>query len=287
MVYHMTKYIDFSILNLPTYRTSVREGNSSRSPTSNTKLIAPARASLSNTRTLPNMSLSSQQLVSSDWKISQCTKKPSASGPTNRKRKPCAQSFSPPVVHWAGQRPHKVSRTARRTNFLPIAADNDEALAFDATPDAGNDNGYMFVKPFPSISPQEVKLKSEKMSESEESGAADPKKEKKKNNKMMLSKADGRAAHNFKKASNLLFPKKKSKLIGMEKLGDGVQRQGGKSKNLASSRSVMPMAVKKLGNVGKTKQPRPSKMDLDKAERQAFPYSFLLYLSDCVFLLCL
>ncbi|GAB4853764.1 hypothetical protein Ancab_017957 [Ancistrocladus abbreviatus] len=254
-------------------KTSVREDYSSASPTSNTKVPASARAPRSSTGAFPKLSPVVHRQSASDWEISQSTNRPSSvSGPNNRKRTPSARSSSPPVAHWAGQRPQKISRTARRTNILPIVPSNDEAPPLDSTSDViGNDSGLAVTRRFPSSSPQHVKLKTDHiasaaLSESEESGVAEIKSRDK---RKMFDEVDDKVGQNVPKGSLLSLPPRKNKLIGGEDLGDGVRRQGRTGRGSISARSLAPTTCGKLGNVGTAKQLRTSKMSFDKTESKA------------------
>ncbi|GAB4837992.1 hypothetical protein Ancab_027518 [Ancistrocladus abbreviatus] len=255
-------------------KTGIHEDYSSTSPTSNTKVPASARAPRSSAGTLPKLSPTVyRQSASTDWEISQSTNRlSSGAGANNRKRMPSARSTSPPVGHWAGQRPQKNSRTARRTNFLPIVPSNDEAPVLDSISDANeNENGSAVARRFPSSSPQNVKLKSDQiasaaLSESEESGIAEIKSRDK---KKMFDEVDDKARQNVPKGSALLLPPRKNKPIAAEDLGDAVRRQGRTGRGSTSTRSLTPTAFEKLGNVGTAKQLRTSKMGLDRAESKA------------------
>ncbi|GAB2267741.1 hypothetical protein Dimus_002722 [Dionaea muscipula] len=259
--------VNFKAVN----HNSGREDYSSASPTSNTKVAVSARAPRSSTGGLPKSSPTlHRQSASSDWEISQSVEQPSASiGPNNRKRTASARSSSPPVAHWAGQRPQKISRTARRTNFLPIVSNNDESPALDSISDVlGHDNGSA-ARCFPNSSPQQVKLKGDNisaaLSESEESGVAETKiKDKKK----MFDEVDDKAGQNVQKGSPIVVPPRKNKLINGEDFGD-VRRQGRSGRGSTSTRSLLPTPFEKFGNVGTSKQPRTSKIGYDRPESKA------------------
>ncbi|GAB2218097.1 hypothetical protein Droror1_Dr00001315 [Drosera rotundifolia] len=247
-------------------QNNAREDYSSASPTtSNTKVPSSARAPRSGIGALPKSSPTvHRQSASSDRDISQGTERPSAStGPSNRKRPPSVRSSSPPFAGWAGQRPQKISRTARRTNVLPIVSNNDESPALDNISDAiGNNNGSA-TRRFPSSSPQHVKLQGDSLSESEESGVAETKfKDKKK----MFDEVDDKAGHVFQKGSPILPPPRKNKLINGEDLGDGVRRQGRTGRGLTSTRAP---TFEKRGNIGTPKQLRTSKIGYERSESKA------------------
>ncbi|XP_050270171.1 uncharacterized protein LOC126714184 isoform X1 [Quercus robur] len=255
-------------------KTNVRDDFNSASPTSNTKMNASVRAPRSGSGVAPKLSPVVQRAnVPNDWELSNCTNKPPAAvGSNNRKRMASTQSSSPPVAHWAGQRPQKISRTARRKNLVPIVSSNDETPALDTGSDVvGNDIGLGFARRMPGSSPQQVKLKGETLSsaalsESEESGAV----ETKSRDKCKKSdEIDEKVGQNVQKVSALVLPSRKNKPITGEEIGDSVRRQGRTGRGFTSTRSLMPMTVEKLGNVGTAKQLRSARLGLDKTESKA------------------
>ncbi|XVE97949.1 hypothetical protein REPUB_Repub03eG0062900 [Reevesia pubescens] len=255
-------------------KMSVRDEFNSASPTSSTKMNASIRGPRSGSGIAPKLSpVVHRATASNDWELSHCTNKPpTAGGANNRKRTTSARSSSPPVAHWAGQRPQKSSRTARRTNLVPIVSSNDETPSLDTMSDmAGNEIGSGFARRLSSSSPQQIKLKgdalsSAALSESEESGAAEIKsKEKVKKS----DEIDEKAGQYVQKVSTLVLPSRKNKLMTGEDIGDGVRRQGRTGRGITSTRSLMPMTVEKFGNVGTAKQLRSARLGLDKAESKA------------------
>lgn len=262
------------------FRANVRDDFNSASPTSSTKLNASIRAPRSGSCIAPKLSpIVHKATAPNDWDLSHCTNKPPAVGPNNRKRTASARSSSPPVAHWAGQRQQKSSRTARRTNLIPIVSNNDETLALDTVSDvSGNETGLGFARRLTGNSPQQVKMKgdpltSAALSESEESGAPEIKS---KDKGRKSDDIDEKAVQNVQKVSALGLPSRKNKLVAGEDLGDGVRRQGRTGRVFASTRSPMPMAVEKLGNVGTAKQLRSARLGFDKNERFNILLSFQL-----------
>ncbi|XP_038991544.1 uncharacterized protein LOC120114832 isoform X1 [Hibiscus syriacus] len=249
-------------------KMSARDEFNSASPTSNTKMNASIRAPRSGSGGGPKLSpVVHRTATSDDWEISHCTNKPpTAGGVNNHKRTMSTQSSSPPVANWAGQRPQKSSRTAR-TNLVPILSNNDELPLLD-TDMAGNEIGSGFPRRLSSGSPQQVKLKGDSLSsaalsESEKSGTAEIK------SKGRVTKSDEieeKAGQNVQKASTLILPSRKNKLMNGEDIGDGVRRQGRTGRAVTSGRSVMPVTVEKYGNVGTAKQLRSARLALNKSE---------------------
>ncbi|KAK8660644.1 hypothetical protein V6N13_051564 [Hibiscus sabdariffa] len=250
-----------------------RDEFNSASPTSSSKMNASIRGPRSGSGVPPKLSPVIHRTTSNDWELSHCTNKPpTAGGVNNRKRTISTQSSSPPVANWASQRPQKSSRTARRTNLVPILSNNDETPLLDTVSDmAGNEIGSGYARRLSSGSPQQVKLKGDALcsavlSESEESGAA----EIKSRGKVTKSdEIDEKAGQNVQKVSTLILSSRKNKLMNGEDIGDGVRRQGRTGRGVTSTRSVIPMAVEKYGNLGTAKQLRSARLGLDKAESKA------------------
>ena len=201
--------------------------------------------------------------------MSNCTNKPiSPVGVSNRKRMISMRSSSPPVSHWASQRPQKISRSARRTNLGPIVSSNDDN-PLDSTSDVvGNDTGLGFGRRMSGSSPQQVKIKGEPLSsaaqsESEESGAAEIKSREKTRKSEDL---DDKSEQGVQKVPALVLPTRKNKSVD-EDIGDGVRRQGRTGRAFPSTRSLMPMTVEKIDAVGTAKQLRSARLGFDKVER--------------------
>ncbi|CAK7352546.1 unnamed protein product [Dovyalis caffra] len=250
-------------------KASVRDDFNSASPTSSGKMNPSIRAPRSGSGITPKLSpVVHRATAPNDWELSHCTNKPPAVGANNRKRTASARSSSPPVAHWAGQRPQKISRTARRTNLVPIV-NNDESPTLDSVSDvSGNDIGVGFARRLSGNSPQQVKLKGDTLSsavlsESEESGATEVKS---KDKSRKSDEMDEKAGQNAQKISPLGLPSRKNKPVPGEDLGDGVRRQGRTGRGFTSTRSLMPMAIEKLGNVGTAKQLRSARLGFDKHE---------------------
>ncbi|ESW26618.1 hypothetical protein PHAVU_003G134300 [Phaseolus vulgaris] len=250
-------------------KATARDEFNSASPTTSAKMNTAVRAPRSGSGVAPKLSpVVHRAAVPNDWELSHCATKPPAAG-NNRKRVASARSSSPPVVPW--QRPQKSSRTARRTNFMSIVSNNDEAPALDTASDvAGNDLGLGFSRRLAGSSSQQIKLKADPstsaaLSESEESGVADTK-PKEKGRKP--EEIDQKSGQNVQKVSNLVLPTRKNKLVS-EEHGDGVRRQGRTGRSLTATRSLMPMTSEKLGNIGTAKQLRSARLGSDKNESKA------------------
>ncbi|XP_010548659.1 PREDICTED: uncharacterized protein LOC104820016 isoform X2 [Tarenaya hassleriana] len=254
-------------------KSNIHDEFNSSSPTSNAKTNASIRGPRSGSGLPPKLSPVVHNAPSpNDWDISSCTNKPpTVSGVTNRKRMTANRSSSPPVTQWASQRPQKISRIARRTNLIPIVSSNDDVPSSDNVSDIGcSEIGFGFHKRSPAASPQQVKLKGENsfstaaLSESEESG---PPEIKSRDKGKQSDEVDDKAADNVPKVSiPILQSRKNNKLAIGEELRDGVRRQGRTGRGFASTRSLTPMRLEKLGNLGTAKQLRSARQSLDKSE---------------------
>ncbi|KAH0917032.1 hypothetical protein HID58_024692 [Brassica napus] len=253
--------------------SNIHDEFNSSSLVSNTKPNASVRGPRTGTGLPPKLSpgLHYTPPSPSDWDISGCTNKPPpVSGVTHRKRMTSNRSSSPPVTQWASQRPQKISRTARRTSLVPIVSNKDETY-LDNISDAGcSDTGFEFYKRSPAASPQlktrgESSFSTAALSESEESG---PPEIKSKDKGKQSDEVDGKAAHNIPKVSiPALQSRKGNKRASGEEIGDGVRRQGRTGRGgFSSTRSLNPVGVEKLKNVGTTKQLRSARTILDKSE---------------------
>lgn len=253
-------------------RATLRDEFNSASPTSCAKMNTNIRAPRSGSAAGPKLSpVVHRAAVSNEWELSNCANKPPAGVSTNdRKCMASARSSSPPVAHWAGQRPQKSSRSARRTNFMPIVSISDDSLGLEAVSDeAGDDLGLGLARRLAGSSPQQIKLRgdplsSSVLSESEESGMVDIKL---KDKGRKPEEIDQKAGRNVQKVSNLVLPSRKNRLGSSEEHEDGIQRQGRAGRGFCSSRSLTPVTSEKLRNVGTAKQLRSARPANEKNER--------------------
>ncbi|XP_076918789.1 uncharacterized protein LOC143579335 isoform X2 [Bidens hawaiensis] len=252
-------------------KSNVREEFVSGSPTSSTKLngTGPVRGPRSGSNAVAKLSTVGQRATaSSDWDVVHGTNKnPGSFGSTNRKRTPSTRSPSPPVAQWADRRPQKISRTARRTNLVPILSTSDEVPGFDNTSDVtGSESGPGLTKRFAN-SPQRFKSKgdhfpSSTFSESEESGAAEIRSRDK---GKKSDEVEEKSQQNGQKMSTLFPPVRKNKAVNGEAVGDGVCRAGRTGRGFGSARGFAP-AVEKIRSEGTAKQLRTARLSFDKSE---------------------
>ncbi|CAN6880327.1 unnamed protein product [Brassica oleracea] len=202
----------------------------------------------------------------SDWDISGCTNKPPLlSGVPNRKRMTSNRSSSPPVTQWAGQRPKKISRVARRTSLVPFVSSNDDIPSSDNMSDVGcSETSFGFPKRSPAASPR-MRLKGENsLSTTALSGSEEFSPPEIKSKDKGKQSDEVKAALNVRKLSITGLQSRKNKLVfSGEELGDGVRRQGRTGRGFGSTRSVNPMGVMRHGT---TKQLRSARNSSDKNE---------------------
>ncbi|KAI3694420.1 hypothetical protein L1987_77385 [Smallanthus sonchifolius] len=252
-------------------KSNVREEFMSGSPTSSTKLRGTARGPRSGSSVMPKLSTVVQRATaSSDWDLVHGTSKnPGSFGSSNRKRTPSTRSPSPPVAQWADRRPQKISRTARRTNLVPILSSSDEVPGLDNTSDVtGSECGPGFPKRFPANSSQQFKSKGDHfpsftLSESEESGAAEIRSRDK---GKKSDEVEEKGEQNVQKMSNLFPPARKNKTVNGEAVGDGIRRAGRTGRGFGSARGP---PVEKIRNVATAKQLRTARLSFDKSESKS------------------
>ncbi|KAL8119989.1 hypothetical protein AgCh_017208 [Apium graveolens] len=255
-------------------KTNTVEELNSANPTSCSKLNAASRAPRSSSGIVSKLPpVVERETATIDWEISHCiNKNSSATGTHNRRRASSARSSSPPVAQWASQRPQKMSRTARRTNFVPNVTGNDETPSLDTISDAaGNENGPVFPGNLSGNSHQQVRLKGDQypstaLSESEESGAPEVKSREKCKNS---DEVDNKSGKNVQKIATLVVPPRKNKVASGDDIRNGIRRQGGTGRGFTATRSVVPVTTEKHGSTGTAKQLRSAKLGIDKTERKS------------------
>ncbi|KAL8191826.1 hypothetical protein R6Q57_028557 [Mikania cordata] len=256
-------------VNKPNFRDEFMSG----SPNSNTKLNGPTRGPRSGSSVVSKSTTVVQQATaSSDWDLVHGTiKKPGQFGSSNRKRTSATRSSSPPVAQWADRRAQKISRTARRTNLVPILSNSDEVPSLDnISVITGSESGPGFAKRFPASSPQQFKSKgdhfpSSTLSESEESGVAEIRS---KDKGKKSYEAEEKGEQNVQKMSTLVPPLRKNKMVNGEVVGDGIRRQNKTGRGFGSSHGATPQ-VEKIRHVGTTKQLRTTRHGFDKSESKS------------------
>ncbi|KAG9453519.1 hypothetical protein H6P81_006423 [Aristolochia fimbriata] len=259
-------------------RSSPREENSAASPgpVLTTKMSASARAPRSSSGSLSKLSPNIPRQIETpeEFENSQSVNKLHSVNGLNRKRMASVRSPSPPVTHWVGQRPQKITRVARRTNFVPLVASHDEAPSVETSIASGSgaDTGLGISRRSAANSPQQLKLKidhisSTGLSESEESGAA----ENKGKDKVSKKSCDGddKSGTSVQKITTQVLPSRKNK-IGLDgDLGGGIRKQGRSGRGFASLRSTLTCGTEKPENGVTSKQMRSARLGSEKTESKA------------------
>ncbi|XP_008792765.2 uncharacterized protein LOC103709271 isoform X1 [Phoenix dactylifera] len=247
-----------------------REDNFAANPTSLTKMNVPARGPRSNSGSMSKTSPSIHQMVgnSDDWEYSQSINKiSSVGGAVNRKRTASMRSSSHPV-QWVGQRPQKISRVARRSNFSPLVSNHDETPASDTGDNAGiHEDRLGLTRCLSSNASHQIKLKCDSvptsgLSESEESGVADSKSR----DKSKKCEIEENIGQSMQKITALALPPRKNKMAADEDIGDGAQRHGRVGRAFAPTRSGMAGPIEKLDNAVTVKQQRSTRAGSERIE---------------------
>ncbi|KAI4379556.1 hypothetical protein MLD38_005836 [Melastoma candidum] len=170
-----------------------------------------------------------------------------ATGAPNRKRSTSVRPPSP-VTCWP--RPQKISRSARRRNFVPTAMGNEESSPIGSTSDVIGEAGMGFPRRMHRSSPQHPKLKSEPLSSSMLSEGEDtefsdikPRERLKKADEM-----DEKFEETVHKVSPVIVSSRKNKYVSGKVLGDGIRRQGRSGRIFKTSRTSLPVSDVKVGN---------------------------------------
>lgn len=260
-----TSFLHDKTTNLEQDRTNVRALNKANlrddyiSGTSNTAKLHPvARGPRSGSVVVPKSSHVQRPTVSNGLEPGHGTSKnPGAISSTNhRKRSLSTRSSSPPVAQWADRRPQKMSRTARRTNLVPVVSTNDQVpgLGDITVSEKGRGFGRRFT---PVNSPKQFKSKgnsdhvqSSTLSESEESGAAEIRS---RDNGSKSEEVEDKSGLNVQKMMSALgVPTRKNKFMNDDDLPPGAScssttssRPGRTGRGFASARSVANVVTAK------------------------------------------
>ncbi|XP_050209438.1 uncharacterized protein LOC126660137 isoform X2 [Mercurialis annua] len=195
-------------------------------------------------------------------------------GTNNRKRSMPAESSSPPMAQWVGQRPQKFSRTRRANVVSPVSNHDEMQMSSEVghTSDFGTrltsagSNGSL-AKDLANGN-QLVKVKYDnvsspaRLSESEESGAC-ANFEGRPKEKVICGAGMTERSQNPNVGSSVVLLKK-SKLLNKENTGDGLRRQGRIGRGASSSRASISPVRDKLESPPSAKPLRSTKPIPDK-----------------------
>ncbi|KAG8085256.1 hypothetical protein GUJ93_ZPchr0010g9083 [Zizania palustris] len=194
------------------------------------------------------------QANSDDWEHSSGTNKlNSTSGSGNPKRTKSTHSLSPPT-QWGGQRPQKISRSARKSNLVPIITNTDGQSVSGSleSPSMNEESVGLPRRAFINCSQQTKRGDHILLNgyEGDESGVSEKKLRDK--SKRTGEMDDGHTG--FQKIAMLGHPSKRNKLSADEDVGDAARRQGRIGRGFTPTRPSTPASIDKLENVLPTKQ---------------------------------
>ncbi|KAL5202242.1 hypothetical protein ABZP36_013194 [Zizania latifolia] len=194
------------------------------------------------------------QANSDDWEHPSGTNKlNSTSGSGNPKRTKSTHSLSPPT-QWGGQRPQKISRSARKSNLVPIITNTDgQSVSGSLESPSINEESVGLPRRGSINCLQQTKRGDHGLlngSEGDESGVAEKKLRDKSKRTGELD--DGHSG--FQKISMLSHPSKRNKLSADEDAGDVARRQGRIGRVFTPTRPTTPASIDKLENAPTTKQ---------------------------------
>ncbi|CAM0955949.1 unnamed protein product [Alopecurus aequalis] len=224
--------------------TSVSKANgSARGPRSNSGSLLKSSSNIHRLQANPD-----------DWEHpSGPNKSNSASASGNSKRTKSAHSLSPPT-QWGGQRPQKISRSARKSNLVPIITPTDGPLVSGSLESPSISEQSAGLPRRASINgPQQAKRGDHGLStgsEGDEYGFAEKKLRDKTKRTGELD--DGHSG--FQKIAMLGHPSKRNKLSADEDTGDASRRQGRIGRGFTPTRPSTPSSLDKLENAPTTKQ---------------------------------
>ncbi|KAG2619918.1 uncharacterized protein LOC120665795 [Panicum virgatum] len=231
------------------------EDDSGGNITSLPKVNGSARGPRSNSGSLLKSSPNTHRLQanSDDWELSSGTNKLiSAGGSGNPKRTKSTHSLSPPT-QWGGQRPLKISRSARKSNLIPIIT-TDGALVPGSLDSPVNEDSAGLPRRASVNGLQQTKRGDHGLltgSEGDEPVVAEKKLRDKSKRAGELDDGHGSG---FQKIAILGHPSKRNKLSADEDIGDAARRQGRVGRGFTPTRPGTPVSIDKLENAPTTKQ---------------------------------
>ncbi|GJM88324.1 hypothetical protein PR202_ga04374 [Eleusine coracana subsp. coracana] len=212
--------------------------NISSLPKANGSARGPRSNSGSLLKSSPN--INRLQATSDDWENPSSTNKLiSATGSGNAKRTKSTHSLSPPT-QWGGQRPQKISRSARKSNLVPIITSTDGALVPGSLDSPVNEDSTGLPRRASVNGLQQTKRDHglSTGSEGDESGIAEKKLRDKTKRAGELDDGNGSG---FQKIAMLGHPSKRNKLSADEDIGDAARRQGRAGRGFTPTRPGTPL----------------------------------------------
>ncbi|KAL6630973.1 hypothetical protein ACP70R_028313 [Stipagrostis hirtigluma subsp. patula] len=248
--------LDKEMPNPRTVVSKLNEDDSGANISSIPKANGSARGPRSNSgsvlKSSPNIHRS--QASSDDWEHPSGTNKlNSAGGSVNHKRTKSTHSLSPPT-QWGGQRPQKISRSARKSNLVPIITSADGASVPGSLDSPVNEDSTGLPRRASVNGLQQTKRGDHGLStgsEGDDTGVAEKKLRDKSKRTGELDDGQGSG---FQKIAMLGHPSKRTKLSADEDIGDAARRQGRIGRGFTPTRPGTPASIDKLENAPITKQ---------------------------------
>jgi hypothetical protein len=194
------------------------------------------------------------QATSDDWEHPSSTNKlTSPSGSGNAKRTKSTHSLSPPT-HWGGQRPQKISRSARRSNLVPIITSNDGALVPGSLEGPINEDSVGIPRLASVNGLQQTKRGDHGLSTGSEGDEPEIAEKKLRDKSKRADELDDGNGSGIQKIAMLGHPSKRNKLTADEDIADAIRRQGRVGRGFTPTRPGAPVSIDKLENAPTTKQ---------------------------------
>jgi len=192
------------------------------------------------------------QASSDDWEHPSGTNKLISAGASgNHKRTKSTHSLSPPT-QWGGQRPQKISRSARKSNLVPIIT-TDSALVPGLLDSPINEDCAGLPRRASVNGLQQTKRDHGLSTGSEGDEPVVAEKKLRDKGKRAGELDDGHGS-GFQKIAMLGHPSKRNKLSADEDIGDAARRQGRVGRGFTPTRPGTPVSIDKLENAPTTKQ---------------------------------
>ncbi|PUZ66474.1 hypothetical protein GQ55_3G311700 [Panicum hallii var. hallii] len=231
------------------------EDDSGGNITSLPKVNGSARGPRSNSGSLLKSSPNIHRLQASsdDWEHPSGTNKLiSAGGSGNPKRTKSTHSLSPPT-QWGGQRPQKISRSARKSNLVPIIT-TDGALVPGSLDSPVNEDSAGLPRRASVNGLQQTKRGDHGLSTGSEGDEPVVAEKKLRDKSKRAGELDDGHGSGFQKIAMLGHPSKRNKLSADEDIGDAARRQGRVGRGFTPTRPGTPVSIDKLENAPTTKQ---------------------------------
>ncbi|CAL4907547.1 unnamed protein product [Urochloa decumbens] len=227
-------------------------GNITSLPKANGSARGPRSNSGSLLKSSPN--IHRLQANSDDWEHPSGTNKLiSAGGSGNPKRTKSTHSLSPPT-QWGGQRPQKISRSARKSNLVPIITTDGALVPGSLDSPVNEDSAGLPRRASVNGLQQQTKRGDHGLSTGSEGDEPVVAEKKLRDKSKRAGELDDGHGSGFQKIAMLGHPSKRNKLSADEDIGDAARRQGRVGRGFTPTRPGTPVSIDKLENAPTTKQ---------------------------------